>query len=260
VEAEVLRMRLAALTILGFMLLGAPLGAGAQSAPSPAPACEFRMNVFNVDENRVALRFFTSGPSGPISGTAALYAGDRRYDVAFHNAYAKTTVGETGRVGVQPLVVRFPAPTEIDGAVISDVVAPSRPACRERGTPFIAWKFRYDPKSAEGQAELANVNALPALDAPPPVILPPTCPVRNAHARTVAAATPRGGGENNGGVAYVVVSIDASDRVAGVRISRSSGDPKQDAIALETARLSTYETEIFNCVKHPNDYIFTVSF
>ena len=257
-------MRLAALTILGFVLLEVPLGAGAQSAPSPAPsaapACEFRMNVFNVDENRVALRFFTSGASGPISGTAALYAGDRRYDIAFHNAYAKTTVGEIGRVGVQPVVVRFPAPTEIDGAVITDVVAPPRPACRDYSTPFIAWKFRYDPKSAEGQAELANVNALPALDAPSPVMLPHTCPVRTAHARTVAAATPRGGGENNGGAAAVLVSIDASDRVAGVRIARSSGDPKQDAIALETARLSTYETEIFNCVKHPNDYIFTVSF
>jgi hypothetical protein len=253
-------MRLAVLTILGFMLLGAPLGAGAQVAPSPAPACEFRMNVFNVDDNRVALRFFTSGPSGPISGTAALYAGDRRYDVAFRNAYAKTTVDETGRVGVQPVIVRFPAPTDIDAAVITAVDAPARPACREHGTPFIAWKFRYDPKSAEGQADLANANALPALDAPPPVILPHTCPVRFAHARTVAAATPRGGGEYNGRVAYVVVSLDASDRVVGARIQTSSGDPKQDAIAVETARLSTYETEIFNCVKYPNDYIFMVSF
>ena len=64
--AEVFGMRLGALTILSFMLLGAPLGAGAPSpAPSSAPACEFRMNVFNVVDNRVALRFFTSGPSGP---------------------------------------------------------------------------------------------------------------------------------------------------------------------------------------------------
>jgi hypothetical protein len=257
-------MRFAALVILGSSLIGFPLGAGAQSTPSPAPstapACEFSMNVAGIDANRVALRFFTSGPSGPISGTAALYAGDRRYDVAFHNAYARTTVGESGRVGVQPVVVRFPGPIELDGVAITSVAAPPRPACRENGTGFIAWKFRPDPNSAEFQAEIANANALPALDAPSPVLLPHTCPVRFAHGRTVAAATPRGGGENTGGVAYVLVSIDASDRVAGVRLSRSSGDPKQDAIALETARLSTYETEIFNCVKRPNDYIFTVSF
>jgi hypothetical protein len=256
-------MRFAALAIVGFVLIGPPLESGAQSAPSPAPssspACEFHMNVQSVDPNRVALRFFTSGPSGPVSGTAALYAGDRRYDVAFHNAWART-MAEDGRVDVQPVVVRFPGPIEIDGVVITAVDAPPRPACREHGTPFIPWKFRYDPNSGEGQAFLARINALPALDAPPPVILPHTCPVRNAHARTVAAATPRGSGAANGGEAYVLVSVDASDHVAGVRISRSSGDAKQDAIALETARLSTYETEIFNCAKRANDYIFTVSF
>jgi len=256
-------MRFAALVILSSGLIGLPLGAGAQSAPSPAPssspACEFQMNVGPIDAKRVALRFFTSGPSGAISGTAALYAGDRRYDVTFHDAWART-MAEDGRVDVQPVVVRFPGPIEIDGAVITAVDAPPRPACREHGKPFIAWQFRLDPNSAEGQAFLANVNALPALDAPPPVILPHTCPVRNAHARTVAAATPRGGGEANGGVAYVLVSLDASDHVVGVRLSHSSGDAKQDAIALETARLSTYETEIFNCAKRANDYIFIVSF
>jgi hypothetical protein len=257
-------MRLAALTILGCIVLGAPLGARAQSAPSPAPssapACEFSMNVASVDEKRVALRFFTNGPSGPISGTAALYAGDRRYDVAFHNAYARTTNdNKGGRVGVMPVVVRFSAPVDIDGVVITAIDAPPRPACREHSTPFIAWKFRFDPNSAEGQADLANVNALSALDAPPPVILPHTCPVRNAHARTVSAATPRYVG-GNGNEAAVVVSLDAFDHVTGVRLLHSSGEPKQDDAALETARLSAYETEIFNCVKRANDYIFTVSF
>jgi hypothetical protein len=263
VQVEVSRMRFAALVILGSNLIGVPLGADAQSAPSPAPsslpACEFSMNVQSVDAKRVALRFFTSGPPGPISGTAALYAGDRRYDVTFHNAWARTTA-ETGRVDVQPVVVRFPEPIDIDGVVITAVDAPPRPACREHSAPFIPWKYRLDPNSGEGQAFLERVNALPALDAPAPLMLPHTCPVRFAHGRTVAAATPRGGGENNGGVAYVLVSVDASDHVAGVRLSRSSGDAKQDTIALETARLSTFETEIFNCVKRPNDYIFTVSF
>lgn len=258
-------MRVAALAILASGLIGLPLGAGAQSMPSPtpssAPACEFSMNVQSVDAKRVALRFFTSGPSAPISGTAALYAGDRRYDVAFHNAYARTTVNETGRVDVQPVVVRFPGPIDIDGVIITSLDAPPRPACSEHGKPFIAWNFPLDTRSGEGQAFLARVNALPALDAPPPVMLPHACPVRNAHARVVAAATPRGvGNGGNGGEASVVVSIDAFDRVAGVRLLHSSGDAKQDAAALETARLSTYETEIFNCAKRANDYIFTVSF
>jgi TonB family protein len=255
-------MRPTVLAMLGFVLIGAPVGVDAQSAPTRAPSspptCEFRMNVAAIDAKRVALRFFTSGPSMPISGTAALYAGDRRYDVAFHNAYARTT-DVSGYVDVQPVVVRFPGPVDIDGVVITAVDAPPQPACREQSHPFIAWKFPLDPGSGEGQAFLARVNALPALDAPPPLMLPHTCPARNAHGRTVAAATPRYGA-GNGGVATVLVSIDAADHVAGVRLLHSSGDDKQDASALETARLSTYETDIFNCVKRANDFVFTVSF
>jgi hypothetical protein len=217
------------------------------------------MNVEAIDAKRVALRFYTTGPSGPISGTAALYAGDRRYDVAFHNAYARTT-RDRGQGDVIPVVVRFPSPVDIDGVIISAIDSPPQPACREHGTPFMPWKFPRGSEPGQDRGFRERVDALTPLDAPAPVLLPHTCPVRNAHARTVAAATLRGGGENNGREAYVVVSLDAADRVAGVRISRSSGDPKQDAIALETARLSAYETEIFNCEKRANDYIFTVEF
>ncbi len=255
----------ALLVVLLSALVALPLGAGAQAGSSPAQVpslalCDVSMNVQAVDARRVALRFFTSGSPRRVSGTAALYAGDRRYDVAFRDAYARSTKDDDGRVDVVPVVVRFPERVEIDGVVVTAIDALPQPACAQGATPFIPWKF--PPSEMEGyRAFRARVDALPAIDAPPPVTLTHTCPVRNAHARVVAAAQPRGlSGGGNGGVAYVLVSLDASDRIVGVRIEDSSGDPEQDAIALQTARLSTYETEIFNCTKRANSYMFGVSF
>jgi TonB family protein len=254
-------MRSAVLALVGSALVFVPLGAGGQTMPNPVPSagpCSVRVNLWAVDAKRVALRFFTSGAPGPLSGTVALYAGDRRYDVPFRNAYAISDRDE-GHADVVPVIVRFPAAIHVDAVIVTAVDAPAPPSCVPSATPYIEPK--YDAVDAESErAERGRADSLIPIDAPAPITLPRSCRVRNVPGRVVSAAEPRTRSAGSGGVAYVAVSLDASDHVTGARIQTSSGDAEQDAVALDAARRSTYENAIFDCVKRPGTYVIGIGF
>jgi TonB family protein len=236
-------------------------GAAAQPAPSPSAdptaRCDVSFMVRRIDATRVALSFRTGGPSRPVSGTAALYEGDRRYDIAFRNAYARQPDGSRG--DVIPVVIRFPSPVAIDAAIVTSIDQPSQPACSEETNPWIASKFDAEFYAPDDAALRARTAGLVAQDAPPPVILPHACAVRAAQARTISAAQPNVW-SGDGRMASVLVSLDTGDNVVRTRIVRSTGEPRLDNAALDAARRTRYATMIFNCTKLAGDYIFSVSF
>ncbi len=242
-------------------------GAGAQAVPSmppppslpPAPPqrCDVGLTVRPVDATRVALVFWTGGPSRVISGTVALYAGDRRYGVNFHGAFAREQDGSRG--DAVPVIVRFPSPVTIDAAIPTSIDAPAQPVCLETLLPWVASKADAESFAADEDAFRAAVAGLPVQDAPPAVALPHECAVRNATAHVVTLQRSFVA-DGAGRTATVLVSLDIDDHVTDTRIILSSGASHIDKAALDAARRTRYATTVFNCTKLEADYVFTVSF
>jgi TonB family protein len=227
--------------------------AAVDAPPAPADACDVGLAVRRIDATRVALAFWTGGPSRTISGSTALYAGDLRYAVPFR-AFARERDGSHG--DAVPVVVRFPRPVAIDAAIVTSLDPPARPVCRETLIPWVA------PNAAPEDADdtlRAAVAGLPVQDAPPPVMLRHTCPERNASAHAISVARSMVA-DGAGRKAEVLVTLDPNDQVIATRIVVSTGASHLDVAALDAARRTRYATTVFNCTKLEADYVLTVSF
>jgi len=227
--------------------------AAVDAPPAPADACDVGLTVRRIDATRVALAFWTGGPSRTISGTTALYAGDLRYAVPFR-AFARERDGSHG--DAVPVVVRFPRPVAIDAAIVTSLDPPLRPVCRETLIPWVASNAAPEDADDTLRAALAG---LPVQDAPPPITLRHTCPERNASARAISVARSIVA-DGAGRKAAVLVTLDPNDQVVATRIVASTGASHLDNAALDAARRTRYATTVFNCTKLEADYVLTVSF
>lgn len=90
------------------------------------------------------------------------------------------------------------------------------------------------------------------------------CPVRYRSAFTTAPVAPRyptlAREQSATGVAFVRVDLDVDGSVAGTSIFRSSGNQMLDASAMDAARGSAYNAEIFRCEPISGSYIFRAEF
>lgn len=216
------------------------------STPSPTPRCDVGFDVWQIDPTTVALTFRTGGASRLVTGTAALYAGDVRYDIAFHMVDAQ--IGRRSLNDAVPLVIKFPHRVTIDGGIVTSIDDPEQPVCRILASPWVEHSEERARTPAEERAFRSRVAALPAQDAPPPVVLPHTCPRRTAHLRVVNYSEPHFK-DGSGRRADLYVWLNESDQVSDVRLLRSTGDQQLDAAAVNAARSSRYATTIFNCKK-----------
>jgi hypothetical protein len=254
----------------------AGMSASAQTAPAPntpaSPAaappaawCPLNTRVRDLDDTHTRYAVsFGAFEKGRASGIIALWAGDRRYDVPFRDAVA---VDSRDRTAVpSAVVVRFAAPTKLDGAVVTsiDEGGTLRP-CDPWFSPWVANQpFAPDRRSrAERRPEeqfLAAARAAAPTDAPAPVTDPAPCASPYRSGRTVYApgpATPRGAGT---GLAMVLVVLDPADKIFSTRIERSAGNPILDATALGAARGSEFQGQIFRCRHVMGSYLFSVNF
>jgi hypothetical protein len=251
--------------------------ASAQSVPvpsatktaSPAPAaltyCPLSTSVRELDDTRTRYAVsFRALETGRASGTVALWAGNRRYDVPFLDVVA---LDSRDRISPETsFVVRFAEPTTLDGAVVT--------AIDEGGAlhPCDPWFAPWVPGPRSGPdlrtpeertAEdrfLARARASVAIDAPPAVADPVTCTAPTRPGRTVYAVSPNSPSPILSGVSVVMVLLDPSDKIADVRIERSSGHRSLDIVALSAARGSEFRGQIFRCRHVMGGYLFSIQF
>ena len=92
----------------------------------------------------------------------------------------------------------------------------------------------------------------------------PECSAPNAEAKTVIAISPdRTVTDSTAGTnvtAMIKVDLDATGRVTGVSIYRSSGSMELDQAAMAAARESTYAPEMRDCQPVAGSYLFKVEF
>jgi len=92
----------------------------------------------------------------------------------------------------------------------------------------------------------------------------PACSDPNAEAKTLVAVAPdaTSSAYDTGAnvTALIKVDLDATGRVTGVSVYRSSGTLELDRAALEAARESTYAPELRDCQAVPGSYLFKVEF
>lgn len=247
--------------------------ASAQTAPPPTAtalpglttSCALSTRVRQLDDTHtlyaITLRSLEAGRS---SGNVALWADDRRFDVAFHDLVTLDT-----RDRATPdtaVVVRFPAPTALDGAVVTSLDEDgTRRSCEPWFSPWVS-TARMDParltpeqRRLEDQV-LAGARAATVVDAPAAVTDPKPCATPDQTARTTYAVEPQMPRASGGGLAVVLVLLDTSDRVIGARIQRSAGDPRLDAAALGAARGSEFQGQTFRCRRVIGAYLFSVQF
>ncbi len=241
----------------------------ATKTASPAPAaltyCPLSTRVRDVDDTHTRYAVsFRALETGRASGTLALWAGDRRYDVPFRDAVA---LDSRDRISPETaFVVRFAAPTTLDGAVVT--------AIDEGGTlwPCDPWFSPWVPAPRSGPdfrtpgertAEdrfLARARAAKPIDAPPAVADPPICTTPNRPGRTVYAVSPDRPSPFLEGVSVVMVLLDPTDNIADTRIETSAGNRSLDLVALSAARRSQFQGPIFRCRRVMGAYLFSVEF
>jgi TonB family protein len=165
-----------------------------------------------------------------------------------------------------PIVVRFAAPTALDGAVVT--------AIDEDGTlhPCDPWFAPWVPGAPSGpdyrtpeertteERFLSRARAAVAIDAPSAVADPVPCTAPSRRGRTVYAMSPNSPSPVLSGRAVVMVLLDPSDKISGVRIQRSSGNRSLDNVALSAARSSEFQGQIFRCRHVMGAYLFDVEF
>ena len=242
-----------------------PRATTAPGTPGMLTYCPLSTSVRDVDDTHTRYAVsFRSFETGRASGTVALWAGDRRYDVPFRDAVA---LDSRDRISPETaVVVRFAVPTPLDGAVVT--------AIDEGGTlrpcdPWFApWVSRA--QSAPGRTTaagrtneerfLARARAAAPVAAPAAVADPTTCTTPNRAGRTVYAAEPNRPRFGGNGTATVLVLLDPADKIAGARIQTSAGNPQLDEVALIAARASEFQGQIFRCRHVMGAYLFTVEF
>jgi TonB family protein len=110
----------------------------------------------------------------------------------------------------------------------------------------------------------AAAAAPPATATPAPTPTRPACANPNANAVATDKVTPdmpeiaRQMGAT--GTAQVRVSLDATGKVTGVSIYKSTNNRALDAAAVDAARQSRYHAEIKDCVAVAGSYLYTVTF
>jgi hypothetical protein len=232
--------------------------------PSPGgPWCPVSVGWRELDgaHTRYALTF-RSFDTGRASGTVALFAGDKRYEVPFNTVALDTrdiTTPET------PVVVRFAAPTPLDGAVVTSLDEGG--VARSCDPWFSPWVARAPLSSARTPDEqkrvdqfLATARAAVPVDAPNAVADPLTCTTPYRAGRTTHPGEAQTPYPVEPVMALVLVVLDTADHVLFVRTERTTKHPALDASALNAARESTFEGQIFRCRHVVGAYLFGVSF
>lgn len=213
-----------------------------------------------LDDTRIALGFSTPFPAGRASGIVTLRTADARYDVRFDDAvvlhYGHITAGIPYPV---PIVLRFPAPVNIESAIVTSLDAPTPGSC---DPPYVPWRSASSISiGMESRTSAYRQRAAEAVtrDAPPPTpYVPPQCPVRFGPPKTVHAYEPRAMRYN--GIVNVLVTVGTDGRALSVETVKSSGFTSVDAVAKDAAIRSRYAAEIFDCQKVVGTYVFSVEF
>lgn len=242
-----------------------PTTTSSPTASAPLTYCPLNAYVRELDDSRTRYAVsFRALETGRASGTVALWAGDRRFDVPFRDAVALDS-----RDAISPetsFTVRFPAPTELDGAVVTaiDEGGTLRP-CDPWFSPWVrpartAPDYRTAAQRTTDERFLSRARAATAISAPPAISDPVTCATPTRSPRTIRAVEPDRPRSSGTGIATVLVLLDPTDKVTWVRILRSAGDRRLDDAALAAASRSEYQGQIFRCRHVMGGYLFTVEF
>ncbi|MDP9105219.1 MAG: hypothetical protein M3N49_04720, partial [Candidatus Eremiobacteraeota bacterium] len=165
------------------------------------------------------------------------------------------------------VVVRFPAPTVLDGAVVTSLEqGGTRRSCDPWFSPWVRTHappapdhLTPDERRLEQQV-MAGARAAVAVDAPAALADPKPCTTPDHTAATVRAVEPEMPPVSPDGFAMVEVLLDTSDHVVGTRIQRSAGNAQLDILALRAARLSEFQGQTFRCRRVIGSYLFGVEF
>ena len=262
------------LAVMCFIAGAMPVSAQTTPVPSAAPIsarpgtlkyCPLSTRVRDLDDTHtryaVSLRALETGRA---SGTVALWAGSRRYDVPFRDVLA---LDSRDRISPETsFTVHFGAPTTLDGAVVTaiDEGGMMRP-CDPWFAPWVpVGRAGTDYRTAEDRTTeerfLSRARAATAIDAPAAVADPTTCATPNQSARTVYAVTPDRPRFGGTGLSVVLVLVDPTDKVVDARIQTSSGHRQLDEVALSAARLSEFQGQVFRCRHIMGGYLFSVEF
>jgi hypothetical protein len=244
---------------------GAPVPTSFPAASAAVTYCPLSTAVHNLDYTRTRYAVsFRALETGRATGTVALWAGDRRYDVPFRDVVA---LDSRDRISPETsFVVRFAAPTALDGAVVTaiDEGGKLRP-CDPWFAPWVPAvgsgpDFRTPEERTAEERFLSRARAATAIDAPPGVADPTTCTTPSRPGRTVYAVSPDRPSPILEGVSVVMVLLDPTDKIAGTRIETSSGNRSLDLVALSAARRSEFQGQIFRCRHVMGGYLFSVDF
>jgi len=258
--------RLVRLTGLSLMLVAGPRIAAAAAAPpaSGQPQCPAR--VLDVaplypEENFASTTFlvtFETPGLAPahMSGTVALYSGDRRYDVHFGDIVAAGSVA-SALSDATPVVVHFPAPMSIDAAYLAQLGGPSggpcalayvwtKPATKAQGA-FGSILSAFEADIRKRAASLAPIEASAvAVEAKPSCASPTVRPL-------VLKAAPRDVGAFQTGTGFYIIETSLSQNGAVVDSwlwgSAARPDLSVAGPLLKEARESSYAPATFRC--HP---------
>jgi hypothetical protein len=200
-----------------------------------------------------------------VSGTVALWAGNRRFDVPFRDVLA---LDSRDRVSPETsITVRFAAPATLDGAVMTAIDEDgARRSCEPWFGPWMPLppgtvpdRQTPEERSTE-QRFLTRARAAAPIDAPAATADPRPCPTPDRQARTTYAAEVETPGVSGGGYSVVQVLLDPSDKIVSTRIERPSGSAALDFAALAAARRSEYQGVFFRCRRVMGAYLFSVEF
>ena len=248
-----------ALALLAGWSVSLAVAPSAPVTPAPVDWCAVSVQVAQLDPRYAALRFFGFAPA-IVSATVALYAGDARYDVRVDRvAVSVFGANPSAMEGARAYaIVRFPADTRVDSAVVSSVQDPPVGVC---SVPYYPW-FATTP-GARATGAGAPPSGSYIVDAPVPVHDPVPCAEPNAPAHKLGESPelwPPGKGRDFHARAVVGVTIDEAGNVAETRILASTADEQADAFALTTARETRWAPGRFRCRPDVGTYNYVVEF
>ncbi len=232
--------------------------AAADTPLSATTWCPIMPLVTDLDGARTRYAVALSGVNGgPASGTLSLYSGDQRFDVPFANV---TVVATNDATSVPtPIVVRFAAPTKLDGATMT-----------RAGTcelPFSPWTPNTKQRGAVPLPEtpfLRAARAATPVDAPQPTTDALTCAKPYAEHGDHFAPKPQWPRIAEQQMAFgtidLLVVVNANGSLFGTRVDRSAGTPTFDATALAWVGNSRFDPEIFRCRPVAGAYHYAITF
>jgi TonB family protein len=278
---------------LASLFIGEPVGAQPVPAATLTPAADLcpvfvgRIDRLDADGSRYAVGLVTYGGTGSVSGSLAVYDGDKRYEVPFERVRAIDPTDP--KAHPQPLVVRFAQPVTIDGAVVDALgPAPRRPCT----TPYQPWTKNgplapvvgheatvhasgIDPSALArryGHSDVFDEDALwksfdadaaqiEPVDAGPAVAAPMSCPPNTdekphtlrAGEAFIPATYPGGVG-----VVDVLVTIGSDHSLITSAILSSSGNRDVDRSVLDAVKRSGFTAGQFRCAPAAGSYVFSV--